>query len=124
MGQINSFRDLIVYQKAYKISMNIFLLSREFPKEEKYSLVDQIRRSSRSICANLAEAWAKRRYEKVFINKLTDCLGEEFETETWLNYSLDCKYISIDTFNDLMLQYEEVRKMLISMINNYHKFCK
>jgi four helix bundle protein len=124
MGQINSFQDLIVYQKAYKISMNIFLLSREFPKEEKYSLVDQMRRSSRSICANLAEAWAKRRYEKVFVNKLTDCLGEEFETETWLNYSLDCKYISIDTFNDLMLQYEEVRKMLISMINNYQKFCK
>ncbi len=75
MAQINSFRDLIVCQKAYAVSMEIFLLTKRFPKEERYSLVDQIRRSSRSICANLAEAWAKRRYEKVFINKLTDCLG-------------------------------------------------
>lgn len=124
MGQINSFRDLIVYQKAYAISMEIFLLTKEFPKEERYSLVDQIRRSSRSICANLSEAWAKRRYEKVFINKLTDCLGEEFETETWLNYSLDCGYLKDSTFSDLMGQYEEVRKILISMINNPQKFCK
>ncbi|RCW30030.1 four helix bundle protein [Marinilabilia salmonicolor] len=124
MGQINSFRDLIVYQKAYAISMEIFLLTKEFPKEERYSLVDQIRRSSRSICANLSEAWAKRRYEKVFINKLTDCLGDEFETETWLNYSLDCGYLKDSTFSDLMGQYEEVRKILISMINNPQKFCK
>ncbi len=124
MGQISSFRDLIVYQKAYKISMEIFMLSKRFPKEERYSLVDQIRRSSRSICANLSEAWAKRRYEKVFINKLTDCLGEEFETETWLKYSVDCEYLSVEDYSRLMLQYEEVRKMLISMINNPEKFCK
>lgn len=124
MAQILSFRDLIVYQKAYRISMEIFLLTKTFPKEERYSLVDQIRRSSRSICANLSEAWAKRRYEKVYINKLTDCLGEEFETETWLQYSLDCKYINDEDFTNLMRQYEEVRKMLISMINNPQKFCK
>jgi len=124
MGQINSFRDLIVYQKAYKVSMEIFLLTKCFPKEERYSLVDQIRRSSRSICANLSEAWAKRRYEKVFINKLTDCLGEEFETETWLRYSLDCEYIDENTYLNLMHQYEAVRKMLISMLNNPEKFCK
>ncbi|MCT4590645.1 MAG: four helix bundle protein [Carboxylicivirga sp.] len=124
MGQINSFRDLIVYQKAYKISMEIFRLTKTFPKEERYSLVDQIRRSSRSICANLSEAWAKRRYEKVFVNKLTDCLGEEFETETWLKYSLDCEYITEENHTMLMSQYEEVRKMLISMINNPEKFCQ
>ncbi|MBR8537374.1 four helix bundle protein [Carboxylicivirga sediminis] len=124
MGQISSFRDLIVYQKAYKISMEIFVLTKTFPKEERYSLVDQIRRSSRSICANLSEAWAKRRYEKVFINKLTDCLGEEFETETWLKYAMDCKYLSVEEHSKLMLQYEEVRKMLISMINCPEKFCK
>ncbi|WP_439185263.1 four helix bundle protein [Carboxylicivirga taeanensis] len=124
MGQINSFRDLIVYQKAYTISMDIFVLTKTFPKEERYSLVDQVRRSSRSICANLSEAWAKRRYEKVFINKLTDCLGEEFETETWLKYSADCEYLSDEEFSKLMSQYEEVRKMLISMINSPEKFCK
>ena len=124
MGQINSFRDLIVYQKAYKISMDIFFLTKSFPKEERYSLVDQVRRSSRSICANLSETWAKRRYEKVFINKLTDCLGEEFETETWLKYSVDCEYITKDAYSKLMNQYEEVRKMLISMINSPEKFCK
>jgi four helix bundle protein len=124
MKQINSFRDLIVYQKAYKASMEIFFLTKSFPKEERYSLVDQIRRSSRSICANLSEAWAKRRYEKVFVNKLTDCLGEEFETETWLKYSLDCDYITEIDYTNLMGKYEEVRKMLITMINNPEKFCK
>jgi len=124
MAQINSFLDLIVYQKAYKVSMEIFLLTKEYPKEERYSLVDQVRRSSRSIWANLSEAWAKRKYEKVFVNKLTDCLGEEFETETWLKYSLDCNYINEVTYTDLVRQYEEVRKMLISMINNPDKFCK
>ncbi|MCU4158217.1 four helix bundle protein [Carboxylicivirga sp. A043] len=124
MTKISSFRDLIVYQKAYTISMEIFLLTKAFPKEERYSLVDQIRRSSRSICANLSEAWAKRRYEKVFINKLTDCLGEEFETETWLRYSVDCEYTTENDYSRLMNQYEEVRKMLISMINSPEKFCK
>ncbi|WP_430812599.1 MULTISPECIES: four helix bundle protein [unclassified Carboxylicivirga] len=124
MGQINSFRDLIVYQKAYHISMKIFVLTKTFPKEERYSLVDQVRRSSRSICANLSEAWAKRRYEKVFINRLTDCLGEEFETETWLKYSVDCKYITEEDYVILMNEYEEVRKMLISMIKSPGKFCK
>ncbi len=124
MPKINSFNDLIVYQKAYKISMEIFKLTNEFPKEEKYSLVDQIRRSSRSVCANISESWAKRKNEKVFVNKLTDSLGEEFETETWLNYSLDCKYIEINEYSELIEQYAEVRKMLISMINNPEKFYK
>ncbi len=124
MAQINSFRDLIVYQKAYKLSMEVFNVTRTFPKEEKYSLTDQIRRSSRSVCANLSEAWAKRLYPKTFVNKLTDSLGEEFETETWLCYSKDCKYMEEQTYNELMSRYAEVRKMLISMINNPDKFCK
>ncbi len=123
MGQINSFSDLIVYQKAYAVSMDIFLMTKSFPKEERYSLLDQIRRLSRSICANLAEAWAKRRYEKVFINKLSDCLGEEFETETWLKYSLDCEYIKDEKYKELIMKYEEVRKMLISMLKYPEKFC-
>ncbi len=125
MAQINSFRDLIVYQKAYKLSMEVFNVTRTFPKGEKYSLTDQIRRSSRSVCANLSEAWAKRLYPKAFVNKLTDSLGEEFETETWLCYSKDCKkYMEEETYNELMSRYAEVRKMLISMINNPDKFCK
>ncbi|MCG6188434.1 four helix bundle protein [Maribellus maritimus] len=104
--------------------MEIFYLTHTFPKEEKYSLTDQIRRSSRSVCSGISEAWAKRIYPKSFVNKLTDSLGEEYETETWLNYSKDCKYIDEKTFEELMDRYNEVRRMLISMINNSDKFCK
>jgi len=124
MSKIESFKDLIVYQKAYKLAMEIFEISKTFPKEEKYSLTDQIRRSSRSVTSNLAESWAKRRYEKAFLNKLTDSLGEEFETEVWLDYSYDCKYIDKDIHARLLSEYMEVRKMLISMINNADKWCK
>ncbi len=123
MSKIESFKDLIVYQKAYKLSMEIFELTISFPNEEKYSLTDQIRRSSRSVTACIAESWARRRYEKSFINKLTDSLGEEFETETWLDYSRDCKYINEEIHNRLTSEYEEVRKILISMINNSKKWC-
>lgn len=124
MGQINGFRDLIVYQKAYRLAMEIFDITKTFPKEEKYSLSDQILRSSRSVTSNIAESWAKRIYPKHFISKLTDALGEEFETENWLDYSKDCKYIDIETYNKLLDGYDEVRKMLIAIINNPNKFCK
>mgnify|MGYP001791634500 CR=1 FL=1 len=123
MSKIESFKDLIVYQKAYKLAMEIFDISKSFPKEEKYSLTDQIRRSSRSVTSCIAESWAKRRYEKSFINKLTDSLGEENETEAWLDYSKDCKYIQIETHERLLSEYDEVRKMLISMINHPEKWC-
>jgi four helix bundle protein len=123
MGHANSFKDLIVYQKAYKLAMAIFEISKDFPKEEKYSLTDQIRRSSRSVTSNIAESWAKRRYEKSFVSKLTDSLGEEYETENWLDYSKDCKYIQIKTHERILSEYDEVRKMLISMINNPEKWC-
>lgn len=89
MGQINSFKDLIVYQKAYKLAMEVFEISKDFPKEEKYSLTDQMRRSSRSVTSYIAEAWARKRYVKSFVNKLTDSLGEEYETEVWLDFSRD-----------------------------------
>jgi len=124
MAVINSFRDLIVYQKAYKLAMDIFEFTREFPKEEKYSLTDQILRSSRSITSNIAESWAKRIYPKHFVSKLTDALGEEYETENWLDYSRDCKFINLESYTKLMEGYNEVRKILISMINNPQKFCK
>ena len=124
MSQINSFRDLIVYQKSYDLAMEIFNLTKSFPKEEKYSLTDQILRSSRSICSNIAEAWAKRIYIKSFVSKLSDSLGEEFETEVWLHFSKDCEYIDSETCNKLIEGYDEVRKMLISMMNHPEKFCK
>jgi len=123
MSQINSFKDLIVYQKAYKLAMEIFEITKSFPKEEKYSLTDQIRRSSRSVTSCIAESWAKRRYVKAFINKLTDSLGEEYETEVWLDYSKDSNYINESTHKDLINGYDEVRKMLISIINNPDKWC-
>lgn len=124
MGKIESFKDLIVYQKAYKLAMEIFELSKGFPKEEKFSLTDQIRRSSRSVTSCISEAWAKRRYEKAFVNKLTDSLGEENETEVWLDYSKDCNYIRKDIHERLITEYLEVRKMLISIINNPDKWCQ
>jgi len=123
MSTIKSFRDLIVYQKSYELAMKIFLATKAFPKEERYSLTDQIRRSSRSITSNIAEAWAKKIYLKSFVNKLTDSLAEEYETEVWLDYCRDCEYIDIDQYKKFMAGYDEVRKMLISMINNPDKFC-
>ncbi len=124
MSIIKSFKDLIVYQKAFKLSMEIFNTSKSFPKEERYALTDQIRRSSRSICANIAEAWAKKIYIKSFVHKLSDSLGEEYETEVWLDYCKECEYIEEKTFNDLIEGYNEVRRILISMITHPEKFCK
>jgi len=119
---VKNFKDLIVYQKAHKLAMDIFDLSKKFPKEEKFSLTDQIRRSSRSVSSCIAESWAKRLYIKAFVNKLTDSLGEEFETEDWLDYSKDCKYISDEEYELMISGYDEVRKMLISMINSPEKW--
>lgn len=123
MSKIESYKDLIVYQKAYKLAMEIYKISNVFPKDEKFSLTDQIRRSSRSITSNIAESWAKRRYEKTFINKLTDSLGEAYETEVWLNYSKDCNYVDEETIERIKNEYNEVHKILISMINHPEKWC-
>jgi four helix bundle protein len=120
---VTNFKELIVYQKAHKLAMDISHLTLKFPKEEKYSLTDQIRRSSRSVSSCLAESWAKRLYVKAFVNKLTDSLGEEYETEDWLDYSLDCKYITLDEHHTMISGYGEVRKMLTSMINNPEQWC-
>lgn len=120
---VNSFKELIVYQKAHKCAMEIFEITKTFPKEDKFSLTDQIRRSSRSVSTCIAESWAKRRYIKHFISKLTDSLGEEYETEDWLLYSFECRYITEETYQKMIDEYDEVRKMLISMINNPEKWC-
>ena len=123
MSNYRGFRDLIVYQKSYKLAMEIFEISKSFPKEEKYSLVDQIKRSSRSVPANISEAWVKRKYPKSFVSKLLDSLAEEAETEVWVDMSIDCKYIDLQLHNSLLERYQEVAKMLNSMINTPEKFC-
>jgi len=115
--QIKSAKDLIVHQKAYALAMEIFEASKNFPAEEKYSLIDQIRRSSRSVCTNLREAWAKRRYEAHFVSKLTDADGENGETETWLDFAHDCGYLSNAQHAMLTEKCREVGAMLGSMIN-------
>ncbi len=120
--QINSAKDLEVYKKAYAVSMKIFLLSKCWPSEEKYSLTDQVRRSSRSVSSNLREAWAKRRYEAHFISKLSDCDGENSETDTWLDYARDCGYITVEKHDELTGQITEVGKMLGGMLRNPEPF--
>jgi four helix bundle protein len=119
---IKSAKDLEVYKKAYKLAMEIFETSKLFPTEEKYALTSQIRRSSRSVCLNLREAWAKRRYEAHFISKLTDCDGENSETDSSLDFSLDCNYISIEKHNELKLHSKEIGRMLGTMLNNPKPF--
>lgn len=120
--QINSATDLIVYQKAYALAMHIFLASKRFPAEERYSLTDQIRRASRSVCVNLREAWAKRRYAAHFVSKLSDCDGENSETDSWLDFAKDCGYLTEKDYRDLKAENREVGKMLGSMINAPSKF--
>ena len=119
---LKSAKDLEVYKKAYALAMEIFEISKLFPAEEKYALISQIRRSSRSVCLNLREAWAKRRYEAHFISKLTDCDGENSETESSLDFSLDCKYITVEKHNELTLKSQEIGRMLGSMLNKPETF--
>jgi four helix bundle protein len=116
------YRDLKVYQMAYRLAMEIFKESKKFPKEEVYSLTDQIRRSSRSVVANIAEGFRKRRYPNMFISKMADSDSEVAETQVWLDFALDCGYLSNDKHNELMSGYEEVGKMLGSMIGTPEKF--
>lgn len=119
-----SAKELEVYKSAYEQAMEIFHLSKRFPNDEKFSLTDQIRRSSRSVCANLKEAWAKRKYIAHFISKITDCDGENSETETWLNFGLDCGYITQEEYNKMNIRNESIGKMLGNMINKADQFCK
>ena len=114
--QINSANDLKVYQEAYALAMEIFEISKSWPKEEKYSLTDQIRRASRSVCSNLREAWSKRRYEAHFISKLTDADGENAETDTWLQFAKDCGYLALADYKRLSEKCNSVGKMLGSML--------
>jgi four helix bundle protein len=123
LAYAKSHRDLIVYQKTRVLANEIFMLTKSFPREEMYSLTDQIRRSSRSIGAQIAEAWAKRRYEKHFISKLTDADGEQHETQHWLETALDCEYISEAQAHALVEKCREVGRLLGSMMDKADLFC-
>ena len=123
MEYVKSFRDLEVYILSRQLSRRIFDFSKKFPKEEMYSLTDQIRRSSRSIGAQIAEAWAKRRFEKHFVSKLTDADGEQLETQHWIETTLDCSYISQEIADNLLRQYASIGKMLNSMMDKVASFC-
>jgi four helix bundle protein len=115
--RIQRHTELDVYTKAFDTAMQIFELSKSFPKEETYSLTDQIRRSSRSVCANLAEAWRKRRYEAAFVAKLSDSESEAAETQVWIEFAVRCGYINRDAATPLYQAYDEILRMLVAMIH-------
>ncbi len=122
-NRIRTVRDLKVYRQAFETAMEIYEITKQFPKEEIYSLTDQIRRASRSVCSNLSEGWRKRRYKAVFLNKLSDAGQEAAETQTWLEFSLHCKYIDEEMFLKLDENYEHIFAMLNGMEKKADSFC-
>src|SRR3954471_10681950 len=123
MAPARSFRELKVYQSARDAAQKVFIASKEFPKEERYALVDQIRRSSRAVKAMLAEAWARRRYRAAFINKIDEALGEANETQSWLDDALDDGYLQKEQFRELDDRYQAIGGMLSRMIDRADDFC-
>jgi four helix bundle protein len=119
---MRGYRDLKVHQMAYKLAMEIFNETKPFPKEERYSLTDQIRRSSHSVATNIAEGYRKRRYPSMFVSKMADADSEGAETQVWLDFAQDCRYLSRDRHDELIKGYEEVGRMLGSMMANPEKF--
>ena len=117
------FRDLKVYQLAFKLAMEIFFESKRFPAEEKYSLTDQIRRASRSVPGNIGEGYRKKRYPKLFVSKMADAVGEATETQVWLDFAYECGYLSQSRQLELRTGYEEVGRMLGGMIAHPERFC-
>ena len=113
---IKTHRDLDVYQMAFGSAMQIFELTKRFPKEETYSLTDQIRRSSRSVCSNIVEAWRKRRYEAAFVSKLNDSEAEAAETQVWLEFSVKCNYLDAAVGRELYITYDHILGKLVNMI--------
>ena len=124
MTYVNSFKDLEVYKFSRELAKEIFFLTKNFPSEEKYSLTDQVRRSSRSVGAQIAESWGKRRYENNFISKLTDADSEQFETQHWIEIAYENEYISKNIMDNLLTKCESIGKMLNSMIDKSSLFCK
>jgi four helix bundle protein len=123
MALVRHFRELRVYQQAFTAASQIYRLSKHWPKEERYSLTNQIRRSSRSVCANIAEAWRKRRYLAHFVSKLSDADSEAAETQVWLDFALDCGYINEDDHNSLYATYENIAGGLVKMMTNANAWC-
>ncbi len=117
-GMAKRHNDLEVYQRGFAAAMRVFELSKQFPREERYSLTDQIRRSSRSICANLSEAWRKRRWEAAFVAKLGDSEAEAAETQTWIQFAVECEYLDREVGRELFHEYDAILGMLIRMITN------
>ena len=124
MAEIRSFRDLNVYKSAREAARAIFEISKAFPRDERYSLTDQIRRSSRAVNAMIAEAWAKRRYEAAFVSKINDALGEATETQSWLDQAVDSGYITATQFKGLDAKWQQIGAMLNKMTERAHDFCK
>jgi four helix bundle protein len=120
--QIRSYKDLRVFQNSVEAAMKIFELTKNFPIEERYSLVDQIRRSSRSVCANIAEAWRKRRYKAAFIAKMSDAESEAAETQVWLEFVIRCNYADVLVISDLELSYDQIIGQIVKMIGEAHKW--
>ena len=118
----NNIRETKVFKLSFELAMKIFEISKTFPKEESYSLIDQVRRSSRSVCASLSESFRKRQYPAHFISKVSDADMENCETQTWLEFALACKYINKIQFDEFMSQSEEVGRLLHHMINNPEKY--
>ena len=116
--KVKTHEELIIYQKAFDAAMKIFELSKQFPVEERYSLTNQMIRSSRSVCANLAEAWRKRRYKASFVAKLNDCEAEAAETQVWLKFAVKCHYISTEQGRELYSTYNQILSGLVKMINS------
>jgi len=118
VANIRHFRELEVYQLAMESAMRIFELTKRFPSEERYSLTDQIRRSSRSVCANLAEAWRKRRYPKAFVSKLSDAEAEAAETQVWLEFAKKCGYMAPDLAYELDETYDHIQGKIVNMLRH------
>jgi four helix bundle protein len=121
--KISSYRELVVYQNAFKAAMEIFWLTAKFPKEERYSLTDQIRRSSRSVCANLGEAWRKRRYKAAFVSKLSDADAEASETLVWLEIAKECGYLQHEKSDELITQFNVIGAQLAKMMDEPDPWC-
>ena len=119
---IKTFKDLEIYQESYKLAMEIFRLTRKFPREEKYSLISQVLSSSRSVSANIAEGWSKRRYENVFVRQLNDALGSNTETQVWLDFSRDCGYLDSKQHDEFYDRYEKLGGKIHNLMNKWHTY--
>lgn len=122
MNKIRSHRELDVYKMSFEASMKLFMITKDFPREEQYSLTDQVRRSSRSVSANISEAFRKRKYPKAFISKLSDAEAEAAETQTWLDFSLKCRYIDLKAYKALDREYDHIIGKLVNMARHPEKW--